>query len=65
MTVTKRVKQNRPEKSRRLLRELIGGAVKIVLALAIIGGAVILYRYQIRTSPRAGRKKPPAQARLV
>jgi RND family efflux transporter MFP subunit len=44
---------------------LIGGAIKIVLALAIVGGAVLLYRYQIRTSPRAGRKKPPTQAKLV
>jgi RND family efflux transporter MFP subunit len=65
MTANKRVKQNRPEKSRRILRELIGGIIKIVLALTIIAGAIILYRYQIRTSPRAGRKKPPAQAKLV
>ncbi|MFC1603927.1 efflux RND transporter periplasmic adaptor subunit [Planctomycetota bacterium] len=65
MTTTKRVKQNRPEKPRRVLRELISGTIKIVLALAIIGGAIILYRYQIRTSPRAGRKKLPAQAKLV
>ena len=65
MTATKRVKQNRPEQSRRILRELIGGTIKIVLALAIVGGALLLYRYQVRTSPRAGRKKPPAQAKLV
>ncbi len=65
MTATKRDKQNRPEKPRRILRELIAGAFKIVLALAIVGGAVLLYRYQIRTSPRAGRKKPPTQAKLV
>jgi len=36
-----------------------------VLVLVIIAGAIVLYRYQIRTSPRAGRKKPPAQAKLV
>ena len=65
MTATKLVTQNRPEKPRRILRELIGWAIKIVLVLAIIGGAIVLYRYQIRTSPRAGRKKPPAQAKLV
>ena len=65
MTATKRDKQNLPEKPRRILRELIGGAIKIVLALAIVGGAVLLYQYQIRTSPRAGRKKPPVQAKLV
>ena len=65
MTAIKRVKQNRPEKPRRILRGLIGGAIKIVLALAIIGGAIVLYRYLIRTSPRAGRKTPPTQAKLV
>ena len=65
MTATKYDKQNRPEQSRLILRELVGGAIKIILALAIIAGAVLLYYYQIRTSPRAGRKKPPAQAKLV
>jgi RND family efflux transporter MFP subunit len=65
MTATKRTKQNRPEKPHRILRELIGGIIKIMLALAIIGGAIILYRYQIKTSPRMGRKKPPVQAKLV
>ena len=65
MTATKRATQNRPEKPRRILRELIGGIIKLVLALAIIGGAIILYRYQIKTSPRMGRKKPPVQAKLV
>jgi RND family efflux transporter MFP subunit len=47
------------------MREIVGGAIKLVLALTIIGGAIVLYRYQIKTSPRAGRKKPPAQAKLV
>ncbi len=65
MTATKSAMQNRPEKPRRILRGLIGGAIKIVLALTIIGGAIILYQYQIRTSPRVGRKRPPAQAKLV
>jgi len=65
MTATKRVKQNRPEQPHWILRMFIGGTIRIVLALAIIGGAIVLYRYQIRTSPRAGRKKPPAQAKLV
>lgn len=65
MTANKNVKQNRPEQSHRILRILAGGAIKILLALAIIGGAILLYRYQIRTSPRTGRKKPPAQAKLV
>jgi len=65
MTATKHIKQNRPEQPHWILRMFIGGTIKIVLALAIIGGAIFLYRYQIRTSPRAGRKKPPAQAKLV
>jgi len=65
MTATKHVKQKQSKQPRRILRELIAGAIKIILALAIIGGAFLLYHYQIRTSPRAGRKKPPAQAKLV
>jgi RND family efflux transporter MFP subunit len=31
----------------------------------IVGGAVAVYRYQIRTGPRAQRKAPPRQAKLV
>jgi RND family efflux transporter MFP subunit len=65
MTATKQNKQNRPEKPRRILRELMGGIIKLVLAVTIVGAAVLLYQYQMRTSPRAGRKKPPAQAKLV
>jgi RND family efflux transporter MFP subunit len=65
MKTNKRALQNQPKKPRRIMRELIGGAIKVVLALVIIGGAILLYQYQIKTSPRAGRKKPPAQAKLV
>lgn len=65
MTATKRVTQKRSEQPRPILRELISGAIKVILALAIVGGAVLFYRYQISTSPRADRKKPPTQAKLV
>ncbi|UCG60146.1 MAG: efflux RND transporter periplasmic adaptor subunit [Phycisphaerales bacterium] len=46
-------------------RKLLGGSLKVVLSVAIIAVAVVIYRHQINTSPRAGRKKPPAQAKLV
>ena len=65
MTVHQPGKQNQQEKPRRVMYVLIGGSVKVLLSVLVVVGAVAVYRYQIRTSPRAGRKKPPAQARLV
>ena len=65
MTATKSVGQNPQEKPRRMLRMLVGGGLKILLSLLIISGAIAIYRYQIRTSPSVGRKKPPPQAKLV
>lgn len=65
MTVTESAKDNPQEKPRRMLRKLVGGGVKVLLSVLIIAGAIAIYRYQIRTSPRAGRKKPPTQAKLV
>jgi RND family efflux transporter MFP subunit len=47
------------------LGRLIGGSLKLLLAAVIIVAAIGAYRHQIKTSPRAGRKKPPRQARLV
>jgi RND family efflux transporter MFP subunit len=44
---------------------LLGALVKILIAAAILTGALALYRHQMNTSPRVGRKKPPRQARLV
>ncbi len=37
----------------------------MTIAALIIGGAVLAFRYQMNTSPRAKRKKPPRQAKLV
>lgn len=48
-----------------MVRMLVGGSIKILVSLAIVAGAVALYRHQIKTSPRAGRQKPPMQAKLV
>ena len=45
--------------------KLLSEAVRLLLVGLIITAAVAIYRYQIRTSPRAGRKKPPRQAKLV
>jgi RND family efflux transporter MFP subunit len=48
-----------------MLRFFAGGIAKILLSALILVGAIAAYRYQIKTSPRAGRKKPPSQAKLV
>lgn len=47
------------------LRVLLGMGAKVIIAVLIVGGAMVIYRYQIKTSPRMGRKRPPRQARLV
>ncbi|MFH1718234.1 MAG: efflux RND transporter periplasmic adaptor subunit [Planctomycetota bacterium] len=44
---------------------LASGGIKFLLSAVVIAGSVAAYRYQVNTSPRAGRKKPPLQARLV
>ena len=64
----KATRDNRPnpEQARgRMLRVFLAAAVKVLMAAAIIAGAIMLYRHQMNTSPRVGRKKPPRQARLV
>jgi len=48
-----------------MLQKFLGASVKTVVAVLIIGGAIWIYHYQIKTSPRIGRKKPPRQPRLV
>lgn len=50
---------------RRSRGTLVGGSLKILLSVLIVIGAVVIYRHQISTSPRAGRKKPLRQAKLV
>jgi RND family efflux transporter MFP subunit len=44
---------------------LISSAVKIVVVVLVMLGAMAIYRYQMETSPRAQRQKPPRQAKLV
>ena len=44
---------------------LLGASVKVLVATVIVVVALAAYRYQIKTSPRLGRKKPPRQAKLV
>ncbi len=39
--------------------------LKVVLTLVILAGAAAAYKYQVDTSPRAQRQKPPRQAKLV
>ena len=58
-------KTNEDAKPRRRLRRAFGGMVKIVLTLLLVGGAAAAYKYQMDTSPRVQRQRPPRQARLV
>ena len=65
MTENKSIKRNPKEKPRRLRGVLVGASLKILLSVLIVTGAIAIYRHQINTSPSAGRKKPPRQAKLV
>lgn len=65
MTAARNVNKGRKEKPAGGMRILVSGLIKILLSGVIIVGSVAAYRYQMNTSPRAGRKKPPLQARLV
>lgn len=59
-------KQQSREKGRwSLVRAIAASLVKLAVAAAIVFGAVWIYRYQMRTSPRAERKRPLRQAKLV
>jgi len=65
MTEITNIKQNRQKKPPSVLRILVLGSIKLLVSVIIIAGAILIYRYQIRTSPRLGRKKPPPQPKLV
>lgn len=65
MTEIASVKKDRQEQPHSILRMLVFGSIKILVSVLIVAGAILIYRYQIRTSPRLGRKKPPPQPKLV
>ncbi|MCP4262384.1 MAG: efflux RND transporter periplasmic adaptor subunit [Planctomycetes bacterium] len=65
MTEIASIKQNRQEKPQSVQRMLVLGGIKILVSVLIIAGAIVFYRYLIRTSPSMSRKKPPPQAKLV
>jgi RND family efflux transporter MFP subunit len=65
MSAMKKSKENEQKQPHRLLRLFASGAARIIISVLILIGAFAAYRYQMDTSPRAGRKKPPLQARLV
>ncbi len=65
MSAMKKSKENEQKKPHRMLRIFAGGIARILISALILVGAFAAYRYQMNTSPRAGRKKPPPQARLV
>jgi RND family efflux transporter MFP subunit len=65
MTAKSSIESNQTKRSHPLLRMLASGGIRILIAAIILGGAGAAYQYQMKTSPRAGRQKPPTQARLV
>ena len=65
MKATKSIEQNRRQEPHRMVRRFLGASVKVLASALIVAGAILIYRYQINTSPRVGRKKPPRQAKLV
>ncbi|MBN2269212.1 MAG: hypothetical protein JXN61_01270, partial [Sedimentisphaerales bacterium] len=65
MTGTERSGRGRGEGRPGKLGILFWGGVKMAVAAAVIYGAVRLYQYQMATSPRIGRQKPPPQPKLV
>jgi hypothetical protein len=65
MSATKNIEENERPKPHGKLRVLAGGIARIFIAALILVGAFAAYRYQMNTSPRAGRKKPPPQPKLV
>jgi len=65
MKATKSIEQNGRQESHAMVRKLLGASVKVLVSALIVAGAIVIYRYQINTSPHVGRKKPPRQAKLV
>ena len=65
MSAMKNIEENEQAQPHGKLRILAGGAARILIAALILVGAFAAYRYQMNTSPRAGRKKPPPQPKLV
>jgi RND family efflux transporter MFP subunit len=61
----KKIERSKEPKPQKTLRILAIGIAKILVAALILVGAFAAYRYQMNTSPRAGRKKPPPQPKLV
>ena len=61
----KNIEGSKKPKPQKILRILAVGIAKILVAALILVGAFAAYRYQMNTSPRAGRKKPPPQPKLV
>ena len=65
MTTPKTPEKTTHSTSGHWLSKLLGGALKIVLVVLILGGAMAVYKHQMDTSPKAQRQKPPRQAKLV
>jgi RND family efflux transporter MFP subunit len=65
MTTPKTPEKTTHPTSGHWLSKLLGGVLKLVLVVLIVGGAMAVYKHQMDTSPKAQRQKPPRQAKLV
>ena len=65
MTTSDVSKEKSSKSGHPVVRMLFSGVFRLLLVCIIIFAAVAAFRYQMSTSPRAGRQKPPRQAKLV
>ena len=65
MTTPKTPEKTSDPTSGHWLSKLLGAAIKLILVILIVGGAMAVYKHQMDTSPKARRQKPPRQAKLV
>lgn len=65
MTIPKTPEKTSDPTSGHWLSKLLSAAIKIILVILIVGGAMAVYKYYMDTSPKARRQKPPRQAKLV
>jgi len=56
---------NGQAKPRSMLYRFFGGSIKLLLSAAVVVGGILIYQYQMRTSPQAARKRPATQAKLI
>jgi RND family efflux transporter MFP subunit len=65
MTTAQTPESSNPPSSKHWLSKLLGGAIKILLVVLIVGAAMAVYRHQMNTSPKAQRQRAQREAKLV